>query len=60
MVWCGRIEDGFVCIMHSISRDERDSPKMCYITNAEIYHATIMHFKHHHRVICLISNGMSV
>ena len=49
-----------MCIMYSISRDERDSPKMYYITNAEIYHATIMHFKHYHPVIWLISNGMSV
>ena len=46
----------------SISRDERDAPLMQYITNAGISRAryTIMHFKHHHRVLRLISNRMSV
>ena len=46
----------------SISRDERDTPLKQYITNAGITHAryTITHFKHHHRVLRLISNGMSV
>ena len=46
----------------SISRDERDSPLTQYITNAGISRAryTITHFKHHHRVLWLISNRMSV
>ena len=45
-----------------ISRDEPDSPLTQYITNAGISHAryTITHFKHHHRVLRLISNQMSV
>ena len=43
----------------SISRDERDAP---YITNAGISRAryTITHYKHHRRVLWLISNRMSV
>ena len=46
----------------SISRDERDAPLKQYITNAGITPAryTITHFKHHHRVLWLISNRMSV
>ena len=42
----------------SISRDERDAPLIQYITNAGISRAkyTITHFKHHHRVLWLISN----
>ena len=42
----------------SISRDEPDSPSTQYITNAGISRAryTITHFKHHHRVLRLISN----
>ena len=46
----------------SISRDERDAPLMQYITNAGISCAryTITHFKHHHRVLQLIFNRMSV
>ena len=46
----------------SISRDERDAPLTQYITNAGISRAgyTIAHFKHHHRVLRLISNRMSV
>ena len=46
----------------SISRDERDAPLTQYITNAGITRAryTITHFKHHHRVLWLISNRMSV
>ena len=46
----------------SISRDEPDSPLTQYITNAGISRAryTIMHFKHHHRVLRLISNRISV
>ena len=46
----------------SISRDESDSPLTQYITNAGISRTryTIMHIKHHHRVLRLISNRMSV
>ena len=46
----------------SISRDELDAPLMQYIINAGITCAryTITHFKHHHRVLRLISNPMSV
>ena len=42
----------------SISRDEQDSSLTQYITNAGISRAryTITHFKHHHRVLPLISN----
>ena len=46
----------------SISRDERDSPYMQYITNLRISRGgyTITHFKHHHRVLQLIFNQLSV
>ena len=46
----------------SINRDERSFPLMQYITNGGISRArnTITHFKHHHRVLRLISNRMSV
>ena len=46
----------------SISRDEPDSPLTQYITNAGIYRAryTITLFKHHHRVLRLISNQINV
>ena len=46
----------------SIRRDERDAPLTQYITNAGISRAryTITHFNHHHRVLRLISNRMSV
>ena len=46
----------------SISRDEPDSPLTQYIKNAGISRAryTITHFKHHHRVLRLISNRISV
>ena len=46
----------------SISRDERDSPLTQYITNAGMSRTryTIKHFKHYHRVLRLISNGISV
>ena len=45
-----------------ISRDEPDAPLTQYITNAGISRAryTITHFKHHHRVLWLISNRMNV
>ena len=56
---------GFSIIIESIdsmSRDEPDSPLTQYITNAGISRAryTITHFKHHHRVLQLISNRISV
>ena len=46
----------------SISRDEPDAPLTQYITNAGISRSryTITHFKHHHRVLRLISNRISV
>ena len=42
----------------SISRVERVFPLTQYITNGEISRAgyTVTHFKHHHRVLQLISN----
>ena len=45
-----------------ISRDERGFPLTQYITNGGISRAryTITHFKHHHRVLRLTSNRMSV
>ena len=57
-----------ICTMYiiesvdSISRDEPDSPLTQYITNAGISRAryTITHFKHHHCVLRLISNRISV
>ena len=46
----------------SINRDERGFPLTQYITNGGISSAknTSTHFKHHHRVLRLISNRMSV
>ena len=46
----------------SISRDEPDSPLTQSITNAGISRAryTITHLKHHHRVLRLISNRISI
>ena len=46
----------------SISRDEPDSPLTQYITNAGISRARYTNtlFKHHHRVLRLISNRISV
>ena len=45
-----------------ISKNKPDSPKMQYISNTGISRVkyTIPHFEHHHRVLQLISNGMSV
>ena len=45
-----------------ISRDELDSPMTQYIIKAGISHVkyTITHCKHHHRVLPLISNRISV
>ena len=53
---------GIIESVDSISRDEPDSPQMQYITNAGISCAryTITDFKHHYRVLQLISNRMSV
>ena len=49
-------------LVDSISRDERGFPLTQYITNGRISQAryTITHFKHHHRVLRLISNRMSI
>ena len=46
----------------SISRDERGFPLTQYITNGRISRAgyTITHSKHHHRVLRLIFNRMSI
>ena len=54
--------DSIIESVDSISRDEPDSPLTQYITNAGISRAryTITHFKHHHRVLRLISNRISV
>ena len=52
-----------VNIIESVdSIDEPDSPLTEYITNAGISHTryTITHFRHHHRVLQLISNQMIV
>ena len=46
----------------SISKDERGFPLTQYITNGRISRGgyTLTRFKHHHRVLRLISNSMSV
>ena len=46
----------------SISKDERGFPLTQYITNGRISRGgyTFTHFKHHHRVLRLISYRMSV
>ena len=46
----------------SISKDERRFPLTQYITNGRISRGgyTFTHFKHHHRVLRLISYSMSV
>ena len=56
---------GEECIIESVdslSRDEPDSPLTQYITNGGLSRAryTITHSKHHHHVLRLISNRMSV
>ena len=53
------------CIIESvdsISKDERGFPLTQYITNGRISRDgyTFTHFKHHHRVLQLISYSMSV
>ena len=57
-----RIARRIIELVDSISRDEPDSPLKQYITNAGISRAryTIMLFKHHHHVLRLISNRISV
>ena len=52
----------FIESVDSINWDERGFPLMQYITNWGISRArnTITHFKHHHRVLRLLSNRMSV
>ena len=46
----------------SISKDERGFPLTQYITNGRISRDgyTFTHFKHHHRVLRLISYSMSI
>ena len=46
----------------SISKDERGFPLTQYITNGRISRGgyTFTHFKHHHRILRLISYSMSV
>ena len=46
----------------SISKDERGFPLTQYITNGRISRGgyTFTHYKHHHRVLRLISYSMSV
>ena len=46
----------------SISKDERGFPLTQYITNGRISRGgyTFTHFKHHHRVLRLISYSMSI
>ena len=46
----------------SISKDERGFPLTQYITNGRISRGgyTFTHFKHHHRVLRVISYRMSV
>ena len=46
----------------SISKDERGFPMTQYITNGRISRGgyTFTHFKHHHRVVRLISYRMDV
>ena len=46
----------------SISKDERGFPLTQYSTNGRISRGgyTLTHFKHHHRVVRLISYSMSV
>ena len=59
------IPNKFVSIIESvdsISKDERGFPLTQYITNGRISRGgyTFTHFKHHHRVLRLISYSMSV
>ena len=62
--WCYGSNMSIIIIesVDSISRDERGFPLTQYITNGRISRDryTITHFKHHHRVLRLIFNRMSV
>ena len=51
-----------VSFIYAISKDERGFPLTQYITNGRISRGgyTFTHFKHHHRVLRLISYSMSV
>ena len=53
---------GIIESVDSISKDERGFPLTQYITNRRISRDgyTFTHFKHHHRVLRLISYSMSV
>ena len=55
-------EVGIIESVDSISKDERGFPLTQYITNGRISRGgyTFTHFKHHHRVLRLISYSMSV
>ena len=55
--YCSIIES-----VDSISKDERGFPLTQYITNGRISRGgyTFTHFKHHHRVLRLISYRMGV
>ena len=56
------IESVVIESVDSISKDERGFPLTQYITNGQISRGgyTFTHFKHHHRVLRLISYSMSV
>ena len=53
---------GIIESVDSISKDERGFPLTQYITNGRISRGgyTFTHFKHHHRVLRLISYRMGV
>ena len=57
-----RIRIRIIESVDSISKDERGFPLTQYITNGRISRGgyTFTHFKHHHRVLRLISYRMSV
>ena len=57
-----KITDYIIESVDSISKDERGFPLTQYITNGRISRGgyTFTHFKHHHRVLRLISYSMSV
>ena len=57
-----RLEIYIIESVDSISKDERGFPLTQYITNGQISHGgyTFTHFKHHHRVLRLISYRVSV
>ena len=54
--------DSIIESVDSISKDERGFPLTQYITNGRISRGgyTFTHFKHHHRVLRLISYRMGV